>query len=516
MKRSFMERRYLWTFTSVMFLGVIANIGMFTNKFSFHDDMNNLVHVGATVISGRWLLELLGQWSEDIWGVFSLPMCNGFLSLFLLATSSVIIVDILEIYSLGNCVLLGGLLVTFPAAFSVFAYMFTAPYYFLAFFMTVMGAYLIVHFRWFGYIMGIILVGSAMGIYQGYLPVAVMILLCASIIKTLSEENNPAMEFRRGVRYIMALLFSVILYLVVTRIVCAYMGIQLTGYQGISFLYMLDIYSIAKRIGEAYLAWVRLLTDLSGLSCSPFAIILYRVFTVALFVVGICSGWIVWKRNKYSGLLTWFMFVMIPLAANSIYLMGALSVEPRMQYCTAIALLLMLSIGEKQLCYIVSSRKVSILYRFFCRYGIAAVMVGFISVYLYCSNFEYFRCEFLQIQTKSYFTALETRISSLEGYREDMPVVFIGAKGISGQFMDNSFNNKNYRVTPYLRNLTSMTNNYAWKTYMNAYCGYAPHTRDSEAYETLPEIQDMPAYPANGSIRIVDQVVIVKLSAENS
>ncbi len=509
MKRSFMERRYLWTFASAMFFGVIANIGMFTNKFSFHDDMGALFHVGATVKSGRWLLELLGQWSEDIWGVFSLPVCGGLLSLLLLAASSVIIVDVLEIYSLGNCVLMGGLLVTFPAVFSVFAYMFTAPYYFLAFFMTVMGSYLIIRFRWGGYILGIILIGSAMGIYQAYLPVAVMILLCASIIKTLSEENNPAMEFRRGVRYIMALLFSIILYLAVTRMVCAYTGIQLTDYQGISSIYILDIYSIAKRIGEAYLAWARRLTSLAGVSCSPFAITLYRLFTAALIVIGIRSGWIVWKRNKYSGLLMWFMFVMIPLAANSVYLMGALYVEPRMLYCTAIALLLMLSIGEKQL-------GASKLYHSFCRYGIAAVMVGFISVYLYCSNFEYFRCEFLQMQTKTYFTTLETRISSLEGYREDMPVVFIGARGISGQLMDNSFYNKKYGVSPYIQTLNGMTNSNTWKAYMNIYCGYIPRTSDSEAYKTLPEIQDMPVYPANGSIRIVDQVVIVKLSAENS
>ena len=199
-KRSFMERRHLCAFASVMFFGIVANIGMLTNKFSFHDDMGALFHVGATVTSGRWLLELLGQWSEDIWGVFSLPVCSGLLSLFLLAASSVIIVDIFEIQSLGNCVLMGGLLVAFPAVFSVFAYMFTAPYYFLAFFMTVMGAYLIIRFRWVGYILGIILIGSAMGIYQAYLPVAVMILLCASIIKTLSEENNPVLEFRRGVR----------------------------------------------------------------------------------------------------------------------------------------------------------------------------------------------------------------------------------------------------------------------------------------------------------------------------
>ena len=119
-------------FISVLIWGMFANIYMFTNKISFHDDMGALFGVGTTYASGRWLLGILGDLVKKFYGNYSLPVLGGFLSLFFIALAAIILVDVFEIHSRVNSILAGAIMVLFPAVVSVFAYMYTAPYYYFA------------------------------------------------------------------------------------------------------------------------------------------------------------------------------------------------------------------------------------------------------------------------------------------------------------------------------------------------------------------------------------------------
>ena len=55
-----------------------------------------------------------------------------------------------------------------------------------------------------------------------------------------------------------------------------------------------------------------------------------------------------------------------------------------------------------------------------------------------------------------------------------------------------------------------MLNSYAKKEFMNHWLAYKPNYLDAEDYEKLPEVQMMPHYPDKGSIKLINDVIVVK------
>ena len=49
-----------------------------------------------------------------------------------------------------------------------------------------------------------------------------------------------------------------------------------------------------------------------------------------------------------------------------------------------------------------------------------------------------------------------------------------------------------------------------WRNYMRYWCGYTAHEVDSNLFIDRPEVQTMPSYPAEGSIKVIDDVIVVK------
>ena len=68
-------------------------------------------------------------------------------------------------------------------------------------------------------------------------------------------------------------------------------------------------------------------------------------------------------------------------------------------------------------------------------------------------------------------------------------------------------------VTPILNHKTLLYS-YAWREYISFWCGFAPVYVDAAPFLEIPEVAAMPCYPADGSIRIINGTVVIKLSAD--
>ena len=94
---------------SVIIIGLIAHLYMFTNKLPNYDDM--LINsFGATFRLGRWFLWLLGAVAYHLDLVYSLPWVNGILSLLFLAVAAMLMVDVLNIKNKISVVIISGVL----------------------------------------------------------------------------------------------------------------------------------------------------------------------------------------------------------------------------------------------------------------------------------------------------------------------------------------------------------------------------------------------------------------------
>ena len=103
----------------------------------------------------------------------------------------------------------------------------------------------------------------------------------------------------------------------------------------------------------------------------------------------------------------------------------------------------------------------------------------------------------------NYFNVLIAQIKSTEGYRDELPVAYINFT----EKEDHAFRDLPQFpiVVPYEKS-TELINDAAAKHFMHKWCGFSP----AEVTFEHPDIADMPCYPDEGSIRVIDDVVVVK------
>ncbi len=133
---------------STLLIGTLAHGYAFFNYLPTWDSISNLRGVGATVSSGRWLLDFVGK----LFSEYSLPFVNGIISLIFITISVILILKIYDIRNNLFAILISGIVVSFPSVTSTFAFMFTADCYMISFTLSLLAVYLCKKYPRFGFI----------------------------------------------------------------------------------------------------------------------------------------------------------------------------------------------------------------------------------------------------------------------------------------------------------------------------------------------------------------------------
>ena len=133
-------------------------------------------------------------------------------------------------------------------------------------------------------------------------------------------------------------------------------------------------------------------------------------------------------------------------------------------------------------------------------------------MYCYRDNTAYLNAELAEEQAEAYLGSMVTRIRSTDGYRDELPVAYIGF-GIT----DSTFNRlPTYGdIYTYILHfsLEDMLNTDMWEEFCALHLGWSPtKVDDLSYYEELEQVQSMPCYPDDGSIQIIDEAIVVKFS----
>ena len=179
------QREWITGFLATWILGLLAHAYRFFNFLPTWDSMFNFKGTGATFYSGRCFLGFFSGLSSE----YDMPWVNGALSLFYISIVVVLLIDMFQVKSRLACILVAGLIVSFPTTTSTFAYMFTADGYMAAFLLSVLGVYLtykIKHGIW----AGIVCIGLSMGTYQAYISVTLVVIMMIVIMDMMFEGKS--------------------------------------------------------------------------------------------------------------------------------------------------------------------------------------------------------------------------------------------------------------------------------------------------------------------------------------
>ena len=507
-KSFFLNRKqHVAAFLSVFFWGIFAHGFMFLNKLSFHDDIGNF-GVGNTWTQGRWMLGVLGIFNKALFGThnFSTPWFEGLLSLLILGLSSALLIEIFEIKDKKTAILLGAVMASFPVITAFFGYMFTAWYYMIALFLCVLSAFLFCRctsvWTWLG---GGVAFTCAMGIYQAFIPFELSLLVLYMMKDVYKNDRSWKEYFVKAAYYAGSCLLSFIAYFLIEKFFLTITHHTMSTYKG------MDGFGVTSVSG--YLARILLAYKQFFLQDAPFTYSMLPTLPVRIaYLLLLLSGLLLVLSALYELLRqkktvrfiqTAILLLLFPFTVKFILVMVPESViSSLMVYADILPVFFVLLLLEEKERTFVRLQKVCGV--------ISCILILYMSVfYTRYANICYFKLQFQQEEAKSFFTTLSTRIQSLDGYSDKMPVAFLNTKQKKADYLPDVPEWAFVNTTFFSQK--NLLNDYNWDYFMKFWCGYEPvQVEDTREFEEMESVRNMPSYPADASIAIVNNTIVVK------
>ncbi len=497
-----------YAFFSTLIFGIFAQgMGLF-NKLSHHDDVASLFDTGTTISSGRWMLRVF-EWLEGLLygtGNTSLPLFNGVVSLICIGAVAGLLVYMLKIRSRIYSALLGCVMAAFPVVTALFAYMFTShPYMIGLLAMTLSACLICAKLPWWTKIIAVCMGGAAVGIYQAYLPVFVTVLLLNDIM-ILAEEGEhfslKAFWIHVGIQILCAI-GVMLVYAAGNRFFLNKYQVELSGYQGIDEMGQMTLATLLDRCATAYREYFNPMPGAFRDMYPGTVRCLYYLMLAAEGALALRLIIRTMKKGAVRGMLLAVLFALMPLGCNMIFVMAE-NVHGLMVYGQVMQVVLFVWLADRlDFSFPRFNRIASCAAA--CALALLAVM------YARFDNQCYLKDMLHQQETISYYTTVITRIKSLPGYRPDMGVLFVNTENAKDPTVYNIDELDFIRLNPYWHNSYEYLHSLTREQFIKVWCGTDfPWAWDPEL-QFSPEVQAMPSYPADGSIRIVnDRTVVVK------
>ncbi len=511
------KREWKTAFLSCVLLGLMIHMPMLLSDIPNHDGLDSMYFDQNMITSGRWFLMVACGFSS----FYTLPWVIGILGLFFLGCTSAALCELLDVRKTWAVVLVSGLLVSFPALASTFAYVFTLDGYMLAMFLAVLGVLFTKKYP-HGYVPGAVCLAFSMGTYQAYLSFA-MILSVFVVLRLFGWEDGSihgkeTTAGKRGEASVREAILGALhylymgvlgggLYLVLLQVLLKIQGKKLAEYQGID-----SMMSGAAEGGGVLAAVAEMYRDFLGFTLKgnilfqngismAACVLLAAILAAAVFLL-------FWRRKYWKNPLRLVIMILLvialPVATNIILLISpTVTYHLLMRYQWVLYLIgIVALIGG-------------------CDFGKAGIWLewgvclsAFVLVFCFgiTDNIAYSNLQKKYEKTYAYCVRLVDRIEQTEGYYPGIPIAMIGVVG-----------EEQYPVTdltlPVTANMIGMNGDILlyrgdnYRLFAKNYLGATLNILPAEAMEEMyysQEYIDMDSFPGADSIRIIDGVMYIK------
>lgn len=237
-----MKPQWKFAFWGCIIAGFVVHMYPMTHHFLTGDSLWNQYSSQDMISSGRQFL----TFACGITSFYDLPWLNGLFTLFYLAVTAIFIVELFGIKSKFYAALTGVLLISFPVVVSTFCYAYTIDGYMLAVLCTTMAVYFAGKNIW-GSLLGALLVGFSLGVYQGYYSFSILLCILVLLKDILSDENGRKF-LPKAFRYLGMGIGGYVFYVVTLKIMLMIKGMSLSGYQGTDRILAMSFADIPRGI----------------------------------------------------------------------------------------------------------------------------------------------------------------------------------------------------------------------------------------------------------------------------
>ena len=514
-KKHFSQFALLYfVFTATFLCGLCAHAYRFFNLDFSHDSL--------MIFEDDWSVQIgLGRFGQPLYrvlrGDLGAPFLLCLLSLVWLALANCIVVSLLEIRAPRHIALLCGVLSTNAVlTFSYATYLPWVDVYTLAYLLAALAAWLTARYP-FGFVAAWVPMTLSLALYQSYLNVTIILLMIVFVKNALDGFGAKELLIRI-VKYLAAFLGGLVLYDIVLQIVLAVTGVPLLEtYNGLSQLWSYRLDTLWELVVATWKYPLRYM--LHPETYRPQATALINIAVGMAAAAALVRTALAKKMAKIPAVLLAVCVIAMPFGVNTVYFITKGYQHSLMifSFFLLYAFALMLWEYHDRLPPARFAEKIPaaangvkrLLPIFFG--GLLSALILFNVVF---ANQIYLRRALEYDATVSYLTKITYSMEQTDGYVPGKtPVLFIGE--LHESVLYNERRGFQHLSGTGLQPVFSTTYSGTYYHFFNAVLSYRINWMDAAnagSYMELPEVQAMPVYPAKGSCRIVNGVLIVKLS----
>ena len=494
------KKEWKVAFFTTLLLGILIHMPMMLRDIPNHDGLDSMHFNQNMITSGRWFLSV----ACGISSYYTLPWLIGLLAMVYLGLASVVLVDFLEVKGTAPIVLMSGLLVSFPSIASTFAYVFTMDGYMLALFLAILSVWLTKRSR-LGFVYGAICLAFSLGIYQAYLPFAVLLSIYGILMIAMNEGDFKD-KLIQALHYLYMGGFGIIGYFVTLQILLKIQGKEMSSYHGGNSMGTMGVSEILETIKRMY-------TDFFAFTLKG-NVLINNIFS-ATVVAGLVILTLVtlirltslkkWWKSPWLYILLLLLVVGLPVSTNIMLLISPeVTYHALMRYQWVLYPILMVAFVAKYGEYLIKN-----VWREWALLLTAGVLLW---NFVVTDQIAYSNLQKKYEKTYAYCVRLLDRIEQTEGYYQGIPIAMIGVVGEEPYpETDITWDVTSNLIGMNQDGLLYTGNNYELfiKHYLGATLNILPAEAMAEMYYS-PAYREMNSFPAADSIRIIDGIMYIK------
>ncbi len=511
MRRIMMDKKTKTALFSSIFFMLIAHGYRWANAMYNHDSLLIVQN------DQRWQISL-GRIFNPVYVLFrgeiAAPLLVGFLGSLFLAAAVILIVRILNLTKQISIILCAGILTTFETlAFLNASFVNFYDIYMLSLLLAVSSACLLLQRRGkFIYPGAILCSVLSLGLYQCYTEVTVILILI-SLLRELLDGARPVQVVKKMFRAILVLLTAGILYYICLKVIWHVTGIpSVNTYNGLVQISEIRLENLPSLIGKTWIYPFRYFLDpeMAHRVCSA-------VIHVILLIISLISMWKIAACRKLSKsciLTGMLLLLLMPLGANAVFFLTSGFKHGLMTYAFSFYTIWAVMLYDLFLQNAESSLHVNVV----TKYGVPFLCGILVLNHVIFSNQLYVKKDLETQASLSAMTRILTEMENTDGYSMGSTRV-----AILGDFSENPISKGrtefDFVHDYFVGTLNTMTvsyyNTYEW--YFNSVLGYPVNLvpiSDLPQYFTDPRVQSMPVFPGKGSVAMIDDTLVIRLSEQ--
>jgi len=496
-------KKYKFAICIFLIVSVVVHIPLITDNILTADVLLNTGYYSGyawEISLGRFGLYFLGLFK----GFLVIPNVEFFLSILLLLSSYISLLEIFDIKGKVVQVFLGVLLAVSPIVSATLLFNYCSLAYLLAFFLSICSIYLLVFAKnkIIKYLLPVLFIAIALSMYQAYLAVILTLLLLFDMIQLLRKKFS----FKVFFKYLGIVVLGTLLYYLLMKLSLIIFNIDMSSYRGANTFDIKTILEIPGRIKDAYISFYQFyFTDTIVNNTNVWMNVL-NIGLFILFLVGIIYNFVK-RKISWKKILLFIIFLLIlPIMVNVVTILFS---DTTMQLLMSSSYLLLFFL----IAYLAYDNKILNIF-------LVIIFCFMIRGYIIQDSSTYQNLAITYQKTYDIASDINDKIKEI-GYKKEIM--------ITGSLDQNKYytrknkteisNISNY-IYGFVSNYSLFWDEYTnmkngWSRFMELYLGSSINFISEDKYQEIlktDEFNNMKIYPDEDSVKVINDVIVVKLA----